>query len=130
MARATGLEHAASRVTGRLNSSNINGIGDEYSDRTGPNATKVPKSATPPPRFIITRQELYAPVWSVLMLKLAVRFGVSGRGLANICERAHMPVPKPGYWAKVHAGQAMARVPLAEAVTDTPTRAIIKSPAS
>jgi hypothetical protein len=64
------------------------------------------------------------------MLKLAVRFGVSGRGLAKICERASVPVPKPGYWAKVHAGQPMEKVPLPVAVTDTPMRVIIKSTAS
>jgi uncharacterized protein (DUF1684 family) len=64
------------------------------------------------------------------MIKLAVRFGVSGRGLAKICERAHVPVPKPGYWAKMHAGQPMAKVPLPVPVTDTPMRVIIKSSSS
>jgi hypothetical protein len=61
------------------------------------------------------------------MIKLAVEFGVSGRGLAKLCERAGVPVPKPGYWAKVHAGQPMAKVPLPAAVIDTSARVIIKS---
>jgi hypothetical protein len=73
---------------------------------------------------------LYDLVWSVPIVKLAVRFGVSGRGLAKICERARVPVPKPGYWAKVQAGQPMAKVPLPAAVIDALTRVIIKSSVS
>jgi hypothetical protein len=130
MARATGLEPAASGVTGQNYTRKINGIRNKYSDGMGSKAPKVPKPTVPPRRHIFTRQELYDLVWSAPMAKLAVRFGVSGRGLAKICERAHVPVPKPGYWAKVHAGQPMAKVPFPMAVTDTPTRVIIKSPAS
>lgn len=117
-------------MTGQNYTSNINDLRNEYSDRTGSNAPKVPKLTAPPQRHILTRQELYDLVWSVPMLSLAVRFGVSGRGLAKICERALIPVPKLGYWAKVHAGQPIAKVPLPAAVTDAPTRIIIKTSAS
>jgi hypothetical protein len=108
MARATGLEIAAPGVTGQNYTSNISGIGNEYSDRAGSNAPKVPKPTPPPQRHIVTRQELYDLVWSTPMTKLAAQFGVSGRGLAKICTRAGVPVPKPVYWAKVHAGQSIA----------------------
>jgi hypothetical protein len=91
------------------------------------NAPKVPGPTITARRHVLTRHELYRLVWSVPMLKLAVRFGVSGRGLAKICERARIPVPKPGYWAKIRAGQQIAKVPLPEAGASTPSRVLIKS---
>jgi hypothetical protein len=130
MARATGLEPAASGVTGRNYASNINAIDNKSSEESGANTHKVPGRSSTPKRQIFTRQELYDLVWSVPMMRLAARFEVSGRGLAKICQRAHIPVPKPGYWAKVQAGQPMAKVPLPAAVIDAPTRVIVKSSAS
>jgi hypothetical protein len=125
--RAAGLEPAASGVTGQTYASNINDLRSDFSHGTASNAPKVPKPTSPPQRHIFTRQELYDLVWSVPLIKLAARFGVSGRGLAKICERAGVPVPKPGYWTKVRAGQQIAKVPLSAAVIDAPARVIIKS---
>ena len=126
MARATGLEPAASGVTGQKYASNINVIGNKSSEESGANTHKVPGRSSTPKRQVFTRQELYDLVWSVPMTRLAACFEVSGRGLAKICQRAHIPVPKPGYWAKVQAGQPMAWVPLPVPIADTPTRVFIK----
>jgi len=53
----------------------------------------------------LTREELYAQVWTEPMTKLAQRYGLSDRGLAKTCDRMGIPVPGRGYWAKVHSGR-------------------------
>jgi len=60
----------------------------------------------------ITRTELYDKVWSIPMHKLAVEFGLSGRGLAKLCERHQIPVPGRGYWARLQFGQKPVRAQL------------------
>lgn len=62
-----------------------------------------------------TRQGLYELVWSESMIKVAARYAITGRGLAKACERARIPVPDRGYWAKVAAGQKVAKPSLPEA---------------
>ena len=51
------------------------------------------------------REELYELVWSKPMSQIAEEEGLSGRGLAKICEKMNIPRPPRGYWAKVQAGQ-------------------------
>lgn len=51
------------------------------------------------------REDLYDRVWSKPISALAVEEGLSGRGLAKICEKLHVPRPPRGYWAKVQAGK-------------------------
>lgn len=58
---------------------------------------------------ILTREQLYELVWSEPVSDLAERLGASGRGLAKQCRRANIPVPPPGYWAKLDAGQTVER---------------------
>lgn len=58
----------------------------------------------------LTREELYAQVWTEPMTKLARRYGLPDRGLAKICTRMGIPAPGRGYWARVQSGQ----VPLQE----------------
>jgi hypothetical protein len=48
------------------------------------------------------------------MIKLAERWGLSGRGLAKLCERHAIPVPGRGHWALTRAGYVMERDPLPE----------------
>src|SRR5262249_23249779 len=60
----------------------------------------------------LTRQELYNLVWSVPASKLCERFGLSGRGLAKLCERHDIPVPERGWWAKTAAGHEVEKTPL------------------
>ncbi|SMP65070.1 hypothetical protein SAMN06298221_11845 [Sphaerochaeta associata] len=63
---------------------------------------------------IKSREDLYSAVWSKPMMKLAEEFGISGRGLAKLCERLKVPVPPRGYWRKVSLGQSIKKIPLPE----------------
>jgi hypothetical protein len=64
------------------------------------------------PKVALSREELYEKVWSIPMQKLAVEFGSSDRGFAELCRRHQIPVPPRGYWARLHVGQSVKRIPL------------------
>ncbi|NEW86874.1 hypothetical protein DU475_06305 [Rhodopseudomonas sp. WA056] len=53
----------------------------------------------------VSREELYTLVWQRPMSRLAEEFGISGNGLAKICDRMDVPYPPRGYWAKREAGK-------------------------
>jgi phasin protein len=53
----------------------------------------------------ITREELHQIVWQKPMTRLAEEFGISGNGLAKVCDRLNVPYPPRGYWAKKEAGK-------------------------
>lgn len=55
----------------------------------------------------LTREELYALVWSEPTSKVAARYGISDRGLGKLCEREGIPVPPRGWWAKKAAGKRL-----------------------
>lgn len=61
---------------------------------------------------IKSREDLYSAVWSKPMMNLAEEFGISGRGLAKLCERLKVPVPPRGYWRKVSLGQSIKKTSL------------------
>jgi AcrR family transcriptional regulator len=65
-------------------------------------------TATPP----LTRRKLYDLVWSRPLSTLAKELGISGTGLAKICDRLLIPYPSRGHWAKARAGRAGAPPPL------------------
>ena len=46
------------------------------------------------------------------MTAIALELGLSGNGLAKICDRLLVPYPTRGYWAKVYAGKDEPQVPL------------------
>lgn len=74
----------------------------------------------------LTRQELYSAVWATPMSRLAEDYGISGNGLAKICDREGIPYPSRGYWAKHAAGKAPKQTPLpksssAQPITIRPT---------
>jgi hypothetical protein len=54
----------------------------------------------------VSREDLYALVWSEPMSRLSRRFGLSDVGLAKACTRMMIPVPGRGYWAKKEVGRA------------------------
>ena len=62
------------------------------------------------------REALYNLVWAVPVSKLARQFGLSGRGLAKLCQREEIPVPPRGYWAKLAAGHPVRQTPLPDPV--------------
>lgn len=63
----------------------------------------------------LTREGLYALVWSEPMLKVAAKFGVSSSYMARVCTRMNVPRPERGYWAKLAVGKTQKQVPLPEA---------------
>jgi hypothetical protein len=67
-----------------------------------------------------TREKLYDLVWSESMSKLALRLGLSDRGIAKACARANVPVPSRGYWAKLQHGARVDRSPLPPAAAGSP----------
>jgi hypothetical protein len=127
MARATRLKPAAPGVTGDKYFKHFQRFGSDKTQLAGTKAPEVPSPPPPVRTYVFTREELYDLVWSVPIITLAAHFEVSGRGLAKICQRALIPVPKPGYWAKVQAGHPMARVPLPKAYAKLPPRVVIRS---
>lgn len=74
-----------------------------------PRSAPTPRPTTP---TTLTREELHAAVWAKPMARLAEDFGISGNGLAKICERAKIPYPPRGFWARRAAGQTPRQAPL------------------
>lgn len=60
----------------------------------------------------LTRKELYELVWTVPMVKLAPRFGMSDVALRKRCHKLDIPTPGAGYWPQVAMGQRPPRVEL------------------
>ena len=60
----------------------------------------------------LTREELYALVWSEPIQKIAPRYGLSDRGFGKLCGRYSIPVPPRGWWAKKTAGHRVRQTPL------------------
>ncbi|MBN9133937.1 MAG: hypothetical protein J0H48_11335 [Nitrosospira multiformis] len=60
----------------------------------------------------LSREALYALVWSEPMLRVAAKFGVSSSYMARICTVMNVPRPERGYWAKLAVGKAQPIVPL------------------
>lgn len=74
----------------------------------------------------LDRQSFYERVWAEPVDALAKSWGLSGRGLAKICERVGVPVPPRGYWARVQHGQHPRRTPLRE--VPHPAEVLIRLP--
>lgn len=75
------------------------------------------------------RERLYEEIWSEPVSKVAKKYDISDVGLRKICISLDIPVPPLGHWAKVSAGKAVERPPLAptKGVT-TYRRRVFKDP--
>jgi len=78
-----------------------------------------------PQRVTISREELYRRVWDKPMSRLAAEFGISGNGLAKICDRLQIPYPSRGYWARKEAGQEVVQYRLPPCKEGTPDQVTI-----
>lgn len=73
----------------------------------------------------IQREELYRQVGITPMSRLAKTCGISGNGMAKVCDRLKVPYPPRGYWAKKAAGKKMVQYRLLEREEDTPASVVI-----
>lgn len=60
----------------------------------------------------ISRLALYELVWSQPRTLLTKEFGVSDVAIGKQCVKARVPVPPPGYWARLKHGKGTLRPPL------------------
>ena len=79
-----------------------------------PSEVPAPVALKPRPTkpTTMTREELYSAVWTTPMARLAEQYGISGNGLAKICDRENIPYPPRGYWAKHAVGKAPRASPM------------------
>ena len=66
------------------------------------------------------REKLYNEVWANPVVKVAAQYGVSDVTIHKICKKLNVPTPPLGYWAKVSAGEKVAKTPLPK--TNGPTQ--------
>lgn len=59
--------------------------------------------------FPVSRDALYAEIWSEPMTTVAARYGVSSSFLARVCDGLTIPRPPRGYWAKRAVGKRVAQ---------------------
>lgn len=81
-------------------------------DETDSSTFDINKATTFTP---LTREALYALVWSEPMLKVAMRYDVSSSYMARVCTFLNVPRPACGYWSKVKVGNAPPIPPLPDA---------------
>lgn len=55
------------------------------------------------------REQLYTEIWSVPMIHLSKRYGLSGPGLRQVCVKLGIPIPARGHWARLAAGHNVPR---------------------
>ena len=65
---------------------------------------------------MVTREELYALVWSQPMTKVCEQFGVSSSYMARVCTLLNVPRPPRGHWQKLAVGKAAPQEDLPEAL--------------
>ncbi len=62
----------------------------------------------------LSRKSLYDLVWSEPLRTLSSRFGISDVALRKTCQRAMVPTPERGYWARKASGKRTWAIPLPE----------------
>ncbi len=60
----------------------------------------------------VEREALYDLVWSEPVRTVAARFQISDVALKKACQRASIPTPDRGYWAKREAGKTVTKIAL------------------
>ena len=78
----------------------------------------------------MTREQLYASVWTKPTTHLAQEFGISDVALAKICRKLDVPKPPPGYWRAVEFGQHPPKPPLPKVREGVPAYVVIRASAT
>ena len=66
---------------------------------------------------IYDRETLYKEVWEAPVTEVAKKYKVSDVAIHKICKSLDIPIPGPGYWAKLRAGKLVTKVPLPKSNT-------------
>ncbi|MGJ0454189.1 MAG: hypothetical protein ACR65T_13320 [Methylocystis sp.] len=74
----------------------------------------------------VNREELFRQVWETPLIQLGETYGITGSGLAKICDRLAIPYPSRGHWAKKAAGKQVSRPSLPPPKPGNPSSATIK----
>jgi hypothetical protein len=74
----------------------------------------------------LTREELYARIWSKPATELAREFGISDVALAKICRKMNVPKPGRGYWRRLEVGERPQLTPLPKSQDRLPTLVVVK----
>ncbi len=69
----------------------------------------------------LTREQLYAKMWTTPATHVAKEFGLSDVGLAKVCKRFKIPRPERGHWARIAAGHKIDRPQLPAVESGEPT---------
>ncbi len=76
----------------------------------------------------ITRREVYELVWQRPISELALLWGTTAAGIVEACGKMNSPLPGPGHWELVQAGQQVERALLPAPERGTPIGASINEP--
>jgi hypothetical protein len=68
----------------------------------------------------VSRAELFDQVWKTPLMRLGPQYGITDKGLANICVRLNVPYPPAGYWLRVNAGKSPKKAALPPAKEGIP----------
>lgn len=87
---------------------------------------------------LFDRERLFEEVWASPMVRVGMKYGVSGATVRRVCDALRVPVPARGHWTRVELGYAIERPALPpmsaqqvvmvtsaiEAVVDRPKRRV------
>src|ERR1051325_7998569 len=103
------LEERQAEMRQRLTSGTVTKVVVDESPKTAAEQKPIKTFKKTTPDTSISRTDLYELAWSIPMVKLAERFGVSDVAVAKACRKHSIPLPGRGYWACVTAGQKLRR---------------------
>ena len=66
----------------------------------------------PNAKTLFDRERLFEEVWTVPMVRVGEKYGISGTDIRRVCEALQVPVPAPGHWTRVELGRAVERLEL------------------
>lgn len=76
-----------------------------------------------------SREEIFDAVWARPLGQVASDYGITGTGLAKLCDRHCIPRPPQGHWVRAEHGKEGSRPPLPDAKPGEPSLIRILPPA-
>lgn len=76
----------------------------------------------------VTREALFRAVWERPLNQVALDYGITGTGLAKLCDRHAIPRPPQGHWIQAEHGKAARRPALPEVKDGAPMLITIVPP--